>query len=71
MFGLTQGAIALGRAYLPSLHPHPPQRTGEDSVEGAAGLMLQRAVGPPSGDIFPRRACLAQPSAPCLGSPIL
>ena len=35
----------LGRAYLPSLHPHPPQRTGEARVEGVAGLMLQRAVG--------------------------
>ena len=34
-----------GRAYLPSLHPRPPQRTGEARVEGAAGLMLQRAVG--------------------------
>ena len=30
---------------LRSLHPHPPQRTGEARAEGAAGLMLQRAVG--------------------------
>ena len=41
----TQGAIALGFAYLPSLHHHPLQRTGEARAEGAAGLMLQRAVG--------------------------
>ena len=40
--------IALSRAYFPSLHPHPPQCTGEAravyGAEGAASLMLQEST---------------------------
>ena len=42
--GEGQTDSRLSHAYLPSLHPHPPQRIGETRAEGAAGLMLQELL---------------------------